>query len=269
VTQQSIAEATTPVEDVPAAFARTVIEAFARRPGERFSLMLSGGPTAKLCYEHLSAVTTEGVGNAGVGNAGALGDAAAAEDVGPVGAGSGTVPMAHPAFDWSLVDIYMGDERLVPPDDEDANQRLVREAIVDRVGILGSFRPMPTTGPVEECVAAYQQVLADLLAGPGIDLIHLGMGADGHTASLFPNAPTLNAPSDLLMAATQDPNGQNAHPRLTVTLPVINAARRAVFTVTGEGKQGAVAALRRGDDIPAARVQAADVIWLIDQAASG
>ena len=167
------------------------------------------------------------------------------------------MPTAHPAFDWSLVDIYMGDERLVPPDDDDANQRLVREAIVDRVGLLGSFRPMPTTGPVEECVADYQRVLADLLAGPGIDLIHLGMGADGHTASLFPHAPTLEAPPTILVAATQDPNGQNAHPRLTVTLPVINAARCAVFTVAGEGKRDAVAALRRGDDIPAARVQAA------------
>ncbi len=244
MTRGSIAEATTPVDDVPAAFTRTVIEAFAGRPGERFTLMLSGGPTAKLCYEHLSAATT-------------------------VGAGSGAVPTAHPAFDWALVDIYMGDERLVPPDDEDANQRLVREAVVDHVGILGSFRPMPTTGPVDECVADYQRVLADLLAGPGIDLIHLGMGADGHTASLFPGAPTLDAPADILVAATQDPNGQNAHPRLTVTLPVIDAARCAVFTVAGESKRDAIAALRRGEDIPAARVQSSRVVWLIDQAASG
>jgi 6-phosphogluconolactonase len=260
-----MAEATTPVADVPAAFTRTVMEAFAARPGERFTLMLSGGPTAKLCYEHLSAATSGGARvGAGVGDP-------ADVTVGDAGgdAGSGTVPTAHPAFDWSLVDVYMGDERLVPPDDDDANQRLVREAIVDRVGILGSFRPMPTTGPVEECVADYQRVLADLLAGPGIDLIHLGMGADGHTASLFPGAPTLEAPADVLVAATQDPNGQNAHPRLTVTLPVINAARRAVFTVAGEGKRDAVAAVRRGDDIPAVRVQAAQVVWLIDQAASG
>ena len=262
MTQESIAEATTPVDDVPAAFTRTVMEAFVNRPGERFSLVLSGGPIAKLCYEHLSVATGAEIG-AGLVDAAAIGDADA------VGAGSGTVPMAHPAFDWSLVDIYMGDERLVPPDDDDANQRLVREAIVDQVGILGSFRPMPTTGPVEECVATYQRVLADVLAGPGIDLIHLGMGADGHTASLFPHAPTLDAPADLLVAATQDPNGQNPHPRMTVTLPVINAARCAVFTVAGESKRDAVAALRRGDDIPAARVRASRVVWLIDQAASG
>jgi 6-phosphogluconolactonase len=248
-----------PVDDVPAAFTRTVMDAFAHRSGPRFTLMLSGGPIAKLSYERLAAVTLGETGDGAGGSGGG----------GAVDAGSGTVPTAHPDFDWSVVDIYMGDERLVAPDDPDANQREVREAIVDRVGVIGSFNPMPTEGPVEECVADYQRVIAALMAGPGIDLIHLGMGADGHTASLFPNTPTLEAPPDLLVAATQDPNGQNAHPRLTVTLPVIDSARCAVFTVAGDSKRDAVAALRRGDDIPAARVHAARVVWLIDQAASG
>jgi 6-phosphogluconolactonase len=111
--------------------------------------------------------------------------------------------------------------------------------------------------------------MAAVLAGPGIDLIHLGLGPDGHTASLFPNAPTLNAGPDELVAATQDPNGVNPHPRLTVTLPVIDAARWAVFTVAGESKRDAIAALRRGDDIPGARVKAQRVVWLVDEAASG
>jgi 6-phosphogluconolactonase len=254
-----------PVDDVADAFARTVIDAFAQRPGPRFALMLSGGPTAKLCYERLTVVTTGRGDEAATGGAArAIGGSPGATD-----AGSGIVPTAHPAFDWSVVDIYMGDERIVPSDDDDANQRLVREAIVDRVGIIGSFNPMPTEGPVEECVAEYQRVMAALRAGPGIDLIHLGMGPDGHTASLFPNAPTLEVPPDVLVAATQDPNGVNAHPRLTVTLPVIDAARCAVFTVAGESKQDAVAALRRGDDIPAARVDAARIVWLIDRVAAG
>lgn len=252
-----------PVDDVPAAFTRTAMDAFARRTGPRFALMLSGGPTAKLCYEHLAAVT---LGDMAGGAGGAGGDG---EHGGATDAGSGTVPTAHPAFDWSVVDIYMGDERIVPPDDEDANQRLVREAIVDRVGVIGSFNPMPTEGPVEECVAAYQRTMAAVLAGPGIDLIHLGVGPDGHTASLFPNAPTLEAPPDLLVAATQDPNGVNAHPRLTVTLPVIDAARCAVFTVAGESKRDAIAALRRGDDVPAARVRSARIVWLVDRVAAG
>ncbi len=220
-----------PVDNVPDAFTATVGDAFANRPGPRFTLVLSGGPTAKLCYEHLA--------------------------------------QAKGACDWSLVDIYMGDERIVPPDDPDANQRLVREAIVDKVGHVGSFTPMPTVGPVDECVAKYQRVMEGLLAGPGIDLIHLGLGPDGHTASLFPSAPTLEAPPDQLVAATQDPNGVNPHPRMTVTLPVIDAARCAVFTVAGESKRDAVAAVRRGDDIPATRVHTTSIVWLVDRVAAG
>lgn len=223
-----------PVPDVPAAFADAVQGAYTARAGTRFTLVLSGGPTAKLCYEALAARATT----------------------------------ADSTIDWTLVDVFMGDERVVPPDDEDANQHLVHEALLDRLPGYGSFTPMPTTGPVEDCVAAYQRVMAELLAGPGLDLIHLGLGPDGHTASLFPGAPTLQAGPDELVAATADPNGRNPHPRLTVTLPVINSARAAVFTVSGAAKADAVASLRRDEDIPAARVQAASVIWLLDDAAA-
>jgi 6-phosphogluconolactonase len=230
-----------PVADVPGAFTTIVLEAFAARTGPRFTLMLSGGPTAQVCYEHLSAATI-----------------------------AGETPLAA-SFAWSLVDIYMGDERVVPPDDKDANQRLVREAIVDRVGPIGSFTPMPTVGGIDACVQEYQGILAGVVGdgGPGIDLIHLGLGADGHTASLFPHAPTLFVGPNQLVAATEDPNGRNPHPRLTVTLPVIDGARLAVFTVTGESKRAAVASLRQGDDIPALRVATERIVWLIDEAASG
>ena len=228
-----------PVPDVPEAFTSTVLEAFASRPGPRFTVLLSGGPTAQACYENLRRATVAG---------------------GP----------KQDAISWPLVDVYMGDERVVAPDDPDANQRLVREALLDGLGAagpVGSFTPMPTTGPVDECVASYQRSMEAVLAGPGIDLIHLGLGPDGHTASLFPHAPTLNAGPGELVASTQDPNGRNPHPRLTVTLPVIDAARCAVFTVAGESKRDAIAALRRGDDIPAARVKAERVVWLVDEAA--
>ncbi len=221
----------TPTADVEGAFVATVRSAFAARPNERFVLVLSGGPTARRCYERL----------------------AVADDV-----------------EWPMVDVYVGDERLVPADDPDANQGLIKAALIDPVGGVGSFTPMPTDlGDPDACAAAYQEVLAGVLAGPGIDLIHLGMGTDGHTASLFPGAPTLDAGPDTLVLATQDPNGRNPHPRLTVTLPVIDSARLAVFTVAGESKQDAVAKLRAGADIPAARVQAADVRWLIDPEAAG
>ncbi len=218
----------TPVDDVPRAFAEAVREAFVARPGPRFALVLSGGPTAQACYEVLA--TVEGI-------------------------------------DWGVVDAYVGDERVVPPDDDDANQRLIKESLLDKVGPVGSFSPMPTVGPVAECVAAYQRTMSDLVTGPGIDLVHLGMGPDGHTASLFPGAPTLDADPGVLVMATEDPNGVNPHPRLTLTLPTINSARTAVFTVSGASKAAAVAALVRGDDLPAARVHAGRTLWLVDGAA--
>ncbi len=100
-------ELITVVDDVPRAFADAVVGAFAARPGPRFALVLSGGPTAEQCYEVLA---TEG------------------------------------GVDWTVVDVYIGDERVVPPDDVDANQRLIKEALLDRVGPVGSFHPMPTEG---------------------------------------------------------------------------------------------------------------------------
>ena len=222
-----------PVDDVADAFAATVRDAFAARAGDRFTLVLSGGPTARRCYERL------------------------AEGTGP------------PAIDWSVVSVYLGDERLVPADDPDANQRLVREALLDRVGPVGTFRPMPTDGPASECAAAYRRTVAELLQTDGIDLIHLGMGPDGHTASLFPGSAALGAGPDELVVATTDPNGRNPHPRLSLTLPAIDRARLAVFTVAGEAKREAVAALRCGEEIPAALVDAAEVRWLIDHPAFG
>jgi 6-phosphogluconolactonase len=231
-----------PVADVPAAFVATVQAAFAQRPGQRFVLLLSGGSTARDCYEALAAA------------------AHASDPDDNSHAGSNGI-------DWSLVDLYMGDERLVPPDDDDANQRLVHEALVDHVA-AGSFTPMPTQGAPEDCAQAYQEVMARVVAGPGIDVIHLGLGPDGHTASLFPDASTLSLGPDVLVASADDPHGRNPHPRLTVTLPLIGAARCAVFTVAGDSKRDAVAALRRGDDIPAARVQAERIVWLLDAAAA-
>ncbi len=222
--------ASAPVADVPEAFAALVGERFAVRSGERFTLFLSGGPTAAACYERVAALP------------------------------SGVV-------DWSLVDVFMGDERTVPADDPDANQRLVRQALVDKVGC--SFTPMPTEGDPQGCAAAYQRVVAGVVAGPGIDLVHLGMGPDGHTASLFPGAPALEAPPDTFVAATTDPDGRNPHPRLTLTLGAIGRARLAVFTVAGTAKRAAVDRLLAGENLPAARVRAGEVRWLVDREARG
>ena len=218
------------VDDVAQSFCATVLECFAARPGPRFAFVLSGGPVAKRCYEALA---------------------------------------GFDGIDWAVVDVFIGDERFVPHGHEDANARMIKETLLDRVGPVGSFEPMPTGGTAPECAASYQRIVADLVTGPGIDLIHMGMGPDGHTASLFPGAASLDAGPGDLVVSTEDPARRNPHPRLTFTLPAINSARTAVFTVAGAQQADAVAALLRGEDLPAARVHAGTTIWLVDAAARG
>jgi 6-phosphogluconolactonase len=212
------------VDDVAAAFADTVTRAFGHRRGPGFTLVLSGGPTARLCYERL-----------------------AASDAG--------------AIDWGAVDVLMGDERCVPADDPDANQRLVREALLGRVAPVGAFHPMSC-----DDVEAYQRLVADRAA---LDLVHLGMGPDGHTASLFPGSPGLDAPPGRLVVATRDPNERNPHDRMSLTLEAIARARLVVFTVSGASKRDAWEQVRAGADLPAARVRAGEIVWLLDPAAAG
>lgn len=221
-------KATRAVDDVPSSFASLLQSAFQGRSGPRFVLFLSGGSTAAACYGRAA---------------------------------------SHAEVDWSLVDIYMGDERCVPAEDKDANQRLVRERLVEPLGGVGSFTPMPGQLDPEQAAADYDALLTTLLAGPGIDLIHLGLGPCGHTASLFPNSPSLGV-TDRRAIATEDPNGRNPHRRITVTYPVIDSARLAVFTVAGAEKHEAVAQVRDGDDLPAARVATPDIRWLLDVGAS-
>jgi 6-phosphogluconolactonase len=213
------------VEDVPVAFSNEVVKAFASRPGPRFRLVLSGGDTARRCYEELSHTDRY-------------------------------------AIEWPLVDVYIGDERCVAPEDKDANQRLVRESLLDRVGDYGSFHPMSCPdGP-----GAFQEQIEE--AG-SLDLVHLGLGPDGHTGSLFPGVPQLDAGPGELVALTTDPSGRNPHPRMTLTLPGMALGRQVVFTVEGDEKKWAFSEARSGGDVPAARVEAAAVLWIVDRAAAG
>jgi 6-phosphogluconolactonase len=213
------------VDDVAVAFAETVVSAYAARPGPRFVLVLSGGPTARRCYEVLA--------QASVGR-----------------------------IDWSRVDIAMGDERCVASDDPDANQRLVREALIDIVGGVGSFHPMSC----EEGPEAYERVLSGIGT---FDLVHLGLGPDGHTASLFPDSAALDAAPGRLVLRSSDPNARNPHERMTLTLEALAGAQLVVFTVSGRDKHDAFAALSSGADLPAARVRARQILWLVDPEAAG
>lgn len=225
-------------EDVPGAFARRVTEAYASRPGPRFALVLSGGPTARRCYQRLAAETAS----------------AATAAVRPL---HGPGPI-----DWSLVDVLMGDERCVAPDDPDANQLLVRQALLEPVGGAGSFHPMSCPdGP-----QSYEQLLRRL---PVPDVVHLGLGPDGHTASLFPDSDALAAGPDQLVASSEDPHGRNPHRRMTLTLAGIARARLALFTVVSEEKHDAFVRVCSGEDLPAGQVRAGRVVWLVDPEAAG
>ena len=124
----------------------------------------------------------------------------------------------------------------------------------------GSYRSTTPTA----AAAAYDSLLR---SRPPVELIHLGLGPDGHTASLFPGSPALDV-TDRLVVATGD--DVHPYPRLTLTYPAIAAATLVVFTVAGEEKRDALAAVRAGDlSLPAARVTAGRVIWLADPAAMG
>jgi 6-phosphogluconolactonase len=212
------------VDDVAGEFADHIIEAFHARPNDHFSLCLSGGGTARRCYERL------------------------ADDGGT-------------QIDWWKVDVYWGDERCVPLEDPDSNYRLVREALLERVGAVNANYPMRC----EEGADPYQLRLGDL---GRVDVVHLGMGADGHTASLFPDSAALDADPGRLVAMNDDPAGRNPHPRMTLTFAGIARAHLAVVTVSGEEKAEALAAVHRGDDLPAAHIRAERVIWIVDPAAA-
>ncbi len=212
------------VDDLPGAFAQTFIDAFRSRSEELFYLALSGGSTARVCYERL------------------------AED----GAAS---------VDWLSVNVYWGDERCVPPDDPDSNQLLGRQALLERVGAANAVFPMSC----EEGPDAYQLRLGEV---GRLDVIHLGLGADGHTASLFPDSPALDADPGQLVALNTDPSGRNPHSRMTLTYSGISRARLVVFTVAGEAKRQVLTDLVNGADLPAGRVVADRVLWLVDRDAA-
>lgn len=214
----------TVVDDLPGAFAATVINAYQHRPDELFTLALSGGSTAGPCYERLAA-DSDG------------------------------------AIDWLSVNIYWGDERCVPADDDASNQRLGRQTLLERVGAANAVYPMRC----EEGPDAYALRVGEV---GKFDVIHLGMGPDGHTASLFPGSEALDADPGQLVALNTDPSGRNPLPRMTLTLSAINRARLVVFTVAGANKRDTLQAVVDGADLPAGRVDADRVVWLVDREAA-
>ncbi len=174
---------------------------------------------------------------------------------------------------WSEVLIYFGDERCVPPDDERSNYRMAREAFLDAVPIP-SANVARMRGEADPGLAAneYASILrTDLGGNPRFDLIMLGLGEDGHTASLLPGIAQGVEENSLVEAAYAQ---SQAMWRITVTPNVINAARRVVFAVEGVAKARALAAVYEGPrdpmTYPAQLVQpsSGELTWLTDEAAA-
>ncbi len=158
-------------------------------------------------------------------------------------------------------DIWLADERCVPPDSPDANARLVRESLGDAIGTLNRVRG---EDPPDEAARIYDEELRARLGDqPVFDLIVLGMGGDGHTASLFPGAPEVD---ERTLAAVATAQAHNGFRRVTLTLPVLNRARATLFIVCGPDKAPAFARIQDGEMLPAGRVLGAT--WVLDRAAA-
>jgi 6-phosphogluconolactonase len=205
----------------------------------RFTVALAGGSTPKMTYEMLAR----------------------------------EYPQGNPEdLDWSRVHVFFGDERAVPPEDEDSNYRMAREALLDHVPV-GSVHRMQGELPPDEAAAAYEEELRGFFGPgelPGFDLILLGIGGDGHTASLFPETSALEVHDRLVVA---NPVLKLDTTRITLTVPVINAARSVLFLVAGEGKAEALAEILEGDPdpraYPASLIQPQDgPVWMLDRPAA-
>ena len=183
------------------------------------------------------------------------------------------VPPRVRMLDWSRVEFFFGDERAVPPNDPESNYNTARLALLDYLPGLRMDQVHRMPCELEDLDAGawqYERELRDVIGGSGVprfDLIWLGVGADGHTASLFPGSEALGE-RERLVVANWVPSLDAW--RMTLTYPVLNAAREAMFVVTGADKAAAVAAVRAGStDPPSGRVRARRTLWLVDEAAAG
>jgi 6-phosphogluconolactonase len=221
--------------------AELVIESAASPPGSRFRVALSGGSTPRRLFELLSASPF------------------------------------RDRIDWTRWCVFWADERLVPPDHADSNYQLAEQLLLSRVPVP---REHVHRAPVElddgDAVAqAYESELRaefEVSDGelPAFDLVLLGMGSDGHTASLFPGKTSLSETTRWVVASSP---GVLPPPvdRVTLTLPVLNAARTVLFLVAGNDKTPALTSVLSGSSsLPASQVHAAGAVrWLVDRPARG
>ena len=184
-------------------------------------------------------------------------------------------------LDWSRVHLFWGDERFVPRDDDERNEKQAREALLDHVDIpAGNVHPMPASdGAYGDDLDGAAQAYRDMLAGqsdngsptPVFDVHLLGMGGEGHINSLFPHTPAVREADRMVVGVEDSPKPPPR--RITLTLPAVRRSRQVWLVVSGAAKADAVAAAIGGaspEDVPAAgAVGSEETIWLLDSAAAG
>jgi 6-phosphogluconolactonase len=181
-----------------------------------------------------------------------------------------------PSMPWSQTHVWFGDERTVGPDDDESNYRMVHDTLLRRVPVpAAQVQRMEGDREPDEAARRYEgRLRREVPAGAGgipeLDLVLLGLGADGHTASLFPGTSAIDETTRLVVAPYVDTLGTH---RITLTYPTLNAAHAVLFLVAGEDKAEAVRAVLepRADEpaLPAARVQPdGSLVWLLDLAAA-
>ncbi len=222
----------TPAEAAGVASARLADAiAAARRAGRAAHLSLAGGETPRGAYERLAASID----------------------------------------DWAGIELWLGDERLVPPDDPESNYRMLAETLLEATG--ATAHPVPTNRSAEEAADAYEsEIRGRVPAGAGgtpmLDFALLGLGEDGHTASLFPRAPALEATGRVCVAVHDAP--KPPPDRVTLTLDVLRAARGAAILAVGSGKAPPAAAILAGPDpgVPASLLADGPLELILDRAAA-
>ena len=179
-------------------------------------------------------------------------------------------------FDWERIQVFFGDERLVPPDHPDSNYRMAREALLSKVPIPEeNVHAVPTqAGDPSAAAAEYERTLKSFYGKDTLDLARplfavtlLGLGEDGHTASLFPGTEAVSERVKWVTSVV----GAKPEPRVTMTYPVLASSQNVAFLIAGSGKREMLNRLLDGDrSIPAAHVEASDDITVFcDEAASG
>jgi 6-phosphogluconolactonase len=179
---------------------------------------------------------------------------------------------------WQRVHWFIGDERFVPANDPLNNMGIARAAFLDRHAPVANIHPIPTStadpADPDRSAALYEQELksfygADILdpARPLFDLVLMGVGPDGHTASLFPGYPALDETSRWVVGVPKA-NVEPFVPRVTLTLPTLASCREMLFEIAGAEKRAILTRVLAGENLPANRAQSTgETVWLVDQAA--